>query len=371
MIPGAAGFGMQSRGERSAPLDEHEQTMAIATKAVERITALRLPASPRSYEVWYAYASGHYPSLNQTINHLLARRVVVAEATIEQIGSQFVSPNGIKDRIDGVGTRVASAIDQVLAALDSTIFLAGACSEDLAQAGKSLDDAESRDAVYAVVEKMALAAGKMRLDKRRLEAELDASKGEIDQLRRQLLSIQNLSQTDPITGLVTRKSFEQSLQRALSEAAERGEPLSLVMSDIDDFKAFNELWGHVIGDQVLRLVASEVKRCLKERDIVARYGGEEFAVILPDTPLSSACAMADQVRQSIMSRDIVTRSTGQNLGRVTISFGVVGANRDDTVGSFVARADARLSMAKNQGRNRVIGETDLDFAGPETEAAVA
>jgi diguanylate cyclase len=364
-----AGRGTERLGAEAAPFDEHEHSMAFAAKAMERIKALGLPATPRSYEVWYAYATGHYPSLNQTLNQLLARRAVLAEATLDRIGSQFVSPAGIQDQIDTVSSRVAGAINRVLAALDSTIFMTGACSDELAQSGDALADAPSRDALHAIVEKMALAVRKMQLDKRRLEAEADASKQEIDRLRSQLQSVAHMSLTDPITGLPNRQSFEDSLHEALDEAAGRGEPLSVMMSDIDHFTAFNDSWGHLIGDQVLRLVASEVKRNLTERDTVARYGGEEFAVILRDTPLPTACGMADRVRRSIMSRDIVSRSSGQNLGRVTISFGVASAHADDTVGSLVARAEANLSTAKNEGRNRVIGEADPDAVEMQFDVA--
>jgi diguanylate cyclase len=364
-----AGRGAERLGAKAAPFDEHEHTMAVAAKAMERIRTLGLPATPRSYEVWYAYATGHYPSLNQTLNQLLARRVILAEATLDQIGNQFVSPAGIQDQIDTVSSRVSGAIDRVLAALDSTIFLTGACSDELAQSGDALADAPGRDALQAVVEKMALAVRKMQLDKRRLEAEADASKQEIDRLRSQLQSIAHTSLTDPITGLPNRRSFEDSLHKALGEAAGRGEPLALMLGDIDHFKAFNDSWGHLIGDQVLRLVASEMKRNLMERDVVARHGGEEFAIIVRDTPLPAACEMADRVRRSIMSRDIVSRSSGQNLGRVTISFGVASAHRDDTVGSLVARAEAHLSMAKNEGRNRVIGEADPDAVDMQADVA--
>ena len=134
------------------------------------------------------------------------------------------------------------------------------------------------------------------------------------------------------------------------------------MTDIDHFKNFNDTWGHLTGDQVLRLVAMSMKQNVKGQDIAARYGGEEFAVILPNTVLRSALTVADHIRRAVMSKELMKRSTGQNLGRVTISLGCATARKGDTVQSLIARADACLYAAKRNGRNRVICETDPEFA---------
>ena len=142
------------------------------------------------------------------------------------------------------------------------------------------------------------------------------------------------------------------------------------MTDIDHFKTFNDTWGHLTGDQVLRLVAMSMKQNVKGQDIAARYGGEEFAVILPNTVLRSGLTVADHIRRAVMSKELMKRSTGQNLGRVTISLGVATARKGDTAQSLIARADACLYAAKRNGRNRVICETDPEFAATQ-DAKVA
>jgi diguanylate cyclase len=157
----------------------------------------------------------------------------------------------------------------------------------------------------------------------------------------------------------------------MAEAAERNEPLSLMMGDIDHFKTFNDTWGHLTGDQVLRLVATLLKENFKGRDIIARYGGEEFAIVLPNTILHSACTVADQFRRAVMSKVVTNRLTGQNLGRVMMSLGVASARTDDSVESLIGRADACLYAAKRNGRNRVISETDPEFVSLEIETMVA
>ena len=172
------------------------------------------------------------------------------------------------------------------------------------------------------------------------------------------------SQTDPLTGLANLKLFDGALAKAIAEAREKGEPLSLLMADVDYFKLFNDKFGHQTGDQVLRLVAQSMKQNVKGQDTAARYGGEEFVIALPKTALRSAITVADQVRKAVMGKELMKRSNGERLGRVTVSIGVALLHADDTAQSLIERADTCLYAAKRNGRNRVICETD-----PEAEQA--
>jgi diguanylate cyclase len=121
---------------------------------------------------------------------------------------------------------------------------------------------------------------------------------------------------------------------------------------------------------VLRLVAISVKQNVKGQDIAARYGGEEFAIVLPRTALREAITVADQIRRSVMSKELMKRSTGEHLGRVTLSIGVATHRGGDSINSLIERADACLYAAKRNGRNRVICETDPEVM-PAAETAVA
>ncbi len=157
---------------------------------------------------------------------------------------------------------------------------------------------------------------------------------------------------------------------AVQNALATSEPLSLLMFDIDHFKSFNDSYGHLTGDQVLRLVGMSLKQTIKGQDITARYGGEEFAVVLPNTALRQALTVADHIRRAVMSKELKKKSTGEILGRVTISVGVSMLKPGDDTDSLIERADACLYAAKRAGRNRVVCEADPEYVA-ETQSQVA
>lgn len=349
--------------------DEHARTMAFAEIALGQIKALRQPATPRNFEVWYAYATGYHPSLNETINETLSRSGQLSEADIDRIYDTYLSPIRLSERIDKVGDRVMDEIEQVMAMVDAAVGSASNYSESLAGVSRNIPGAD-RESLRGIVESLVQTAKEMENVNQKLEERLTASRREINQLQENLEVVRNESLTDPLTSLANRKFFDQALADAITEAVADNESMSLLMTDIDHFKTFNDTYGHLTGDQVLRLVALSVKQNVKGQDIAARYGGEEFAVILPNTVLRSAVTVADHIRRAVMSKELMKRSTGEHLGRITISVGVATLRPGDTTQSLIGRSDACLYAAKRAGRNRVICETDPEVAAtPATAVA--
>ena len=235
---------------------------------------------------------------------------------------------------------------------------------------KELAIAESRDHVKKIVVSLAKSTREMRDTNKALEERLTLSKSEISNLQQSLEAIRAESLTDPLTGLGNRKYFDRSIDMAVQNALATGEPLSLLMFDIDHFKSFNDSYGHLTGDQVLRLVGMSLKQTIKGQDITARYGGEEFAVVLPNTALRQALTVADHIRRAVMSKELKKKSTGEILGRVTISVGVSMLKPGDDTDSLIERADACLYAAKRNGRNRVVCEADPEYVA-EAQSQVA
>jgi diguanylate cyclase len=342
-------------------LDEHERTMAFAQVALGQIRSLRQNATPRNYEIWYVYATGYNPPLNKIINEMLARSGKLTDADLEPIYESYLSQIKATDRIDKVGAQVVGQIDDVMTILSEALGMSSSYDATLAGASQELSGAQTLDQVKSIVETVARSTRQMRDTNKLLEERLATSKSEISNLQHSLEAIRTESLTDPLTGLGNRKYFDRMIETAVETSLANNEPLSLLMFDIDHFKSFNDSYGHLTGDQVLRLVGQSLRQIMKGQDITARYGGEEFAVVLPNTALCHALSVADQLRRTVMAKELKKKSTGEILGRVTISIGVSLLRPNDDTDALIERADACLYAAKRAGRNRVISEIDPEY----------
>jgi len=175
-------------------------------------------------------------------------------------------------------------------------------------------------------------------------------------LREQAMVLRSQTFSDGLTGIANRRHFDVAMDREYRRAKRGGTPLSLLMIDIDNFKAYNDHYGHQKGDQCLVQVSAALAEMLKRPcDLMARYGGEEFAMILPETDIEQASAMAEAIRARAQALDIPHASNSNDAQQVTVSIGVatqlVEAAFD--VATLIGAADRALYLAKRGGRNRV------------------
>jgi diguanylate cyclase (GGDEF)-like protein len=162
--------------------------------------------------------------------------------------------------------------------------------------------------------------------------------------------LEELSVTDHLTRLYNTRKMEEDLAREIARHRRYGHPLSAIMADVDDFKAVNDRLGHLVGDDVLREVATIIKANVRAVDLAVRYGGEEFLVLCPDTGLDQAHRLAEKLRRFVEVNDFF------GVGRVTLSLGVAQLAPDDDSRVLLERADRKLYEAKRSGKNRVCSD---------------
>lgn len=161
-----------------------------------------------------------------------------------------------------------------------------------------------------------------------------------------------LARSDPLTGLFNRRHFAEALALELRRARRSGGLLALIMIDVDHFKMFNDMFGHPVGDEALRKVSGAIKHSMRRPgDCAARYGGEEFIILLPETDLDGAAAIAEHIRASIAAMEPIP-----DTRRITVSAGVTAGVVDEmaSADALMAQADCALYEAKSRGRNRVV-----------------
>jgi diguanylate cyclase (GGDEF)-like protein len=174
------------------------------------------------------------------------------------------------------------------------------------------------------------------------------------------IALEQLATRDGLTGLANRRCFDDTLHAEWTRAMRQKQPLSLLMVDVDNFKAYNDAHGHLGGDECLKRIASAVSGEMRANDLVARYGGEEFAVILPNQSLKGAAIVAERIRCRVEKLQVPGKAQ-----HVTVSIGAATAiaSHDTDASQLVAIADAALYRAKHMGRNRI----SLPLTEPVTE----
>ncbi len=196
------------------------------------------------------------------------------------------------------------------------------------------------------------------LDFRTLQAEVRCLRTERGELAVALRDTEALSLTDELTDLPNRRAFVQRLDQELSRSQRTGQPLTMVLLDIDNFKGVNDRYGHYVGDMILRCYAQSMVRELRQHDLLARYGGEEFVLLLPETSLDDARNALVKLGRRIRREPLNAGDTCIDLP--TFSAGIACLRPGESATALINRADQSLYLAKRLGRDRV--ETDESLA---------
>lgn len=331
-----------------------EKDLEASSKTNEKLDELGLTKTPVNYEVWYAYYAEVMPELNHIIDQFIERKQRITNNTCTELYQEYIHKSE-KEQVllEETGDQIQESLQfmqKVIAdAKDNAVNFGGS----LKDVSSDLSKADSIEAITKVVKNIVNETKAMLEKNAALEERLEQSSEQVEELKSRLDLIRKESLTDGLTGVANRKSFDEKLNVELDIANKEHAKVCLLMIDIDYFKSFNDNYGHQVGDQVLKLVATTLVNGVKGRDITARYGGEEFSIILPETPLTAAKRVADGLRERIANKEIVNRATGLHLGQITISVGVAEYQHGEEADNLIKRADEALYKAKELGRNRV------------------
>lgn len=336
-------------------LDSAPQAVAYLKQALPKMLQYELPPHPVNYSLWYNYVSARSPELNNAMDQVLQAEGTVSHAQSMQLFRRYVLGPATKDQQKTVAKLQALAA-ALAGQLDASAHGSSVFDQQLDRSLQDLQNARDGEQLDRSIDALVDSIGALSAANRDFRQQIQQSQLRIEQLKSELLQTQRSADCDPLTRLNNRRAFDRELRRLLCETGGR-EPLCLIFCDVDRFKQFNDDYGHLMGDRVLRRVGELLMEQTPANAIAARFGGEEFAVILPQTKPEQAHALAEQLRHRIEQLRVKLKNSDRVLDNITASFGIAGALPGDTLDSLLERADQGLYAAKRAGRNRVCIET--------------
>lgn len=336
----------------------YDYAASIAGRAMQSMAEQRIAPTPANFAVWYQYFAGGHDDLRNAIDLLIDHNRPFDARTNQDLFETYVAPQ--------VSAAVVDTSERLQALMGTAReFLATAIADNHSQmqvisqvADQGKAGVDPKALVAQLMNELARAATRAT----RLEAGFAEKTRELDVIRDSLSRSEERARTDTLTGLANRRALDEFLRKAQATAT-WGEPLSVLMLDIDHFKVFNDNFGHGVGDQVLRLMAKVLREKVREQDLPARYGGEELIAVLPDADLAASAETAERIRRAIADARITRRSTGEILPNISVSIGVAQYRVGEAITDLIERCDRALYLAKGGGRNRVVTEIELERAG--------
>jgi diguanylate cyclase len=322
----------------------------LARTALETMEANQIWPTVRNFELWVHYVAEKEGPLAQEIDRMLAAGESITETVGEELAAQFLPEAKLSTDVLEAGDVLSKELQTVTTAIENAQRSSEKYGLELASASERLEG--DNGAVKDVVQGLTAATKQVQVETAVLETQLAETTAELGRLRESLDQVRRDAMTDGLTNLANRKAFDERLESTCEMADAEGVGMTLAIIDIDHFKGFNDAWGHQIGDQVLRYVASVIGRMGAAPRLAARYGGEEFAIIFPNENGRTAQAILEEIRIEVASRSLKRRSTNEDLGAITVSAGYAERLVGESTMSLVERADAALYASKHAGRNR-------------------
>jgi len=340
--------------EASQSNHQDERAYSLAKEALTYISKFRTPPTPDVYEVWYRYVEGENVAIKQQLLHAMNNSESVSARQLQELRKQFLDSSDAS----AANTKISEQLATEILGLQTLIISQENANQkfggsiELASARlnhESVTPAEITQCLTSVLQENASIQKQMS----EMSTKLTSSKSQMQGLRATLEELHAEVNTDPLTRVGNRRLFDSTISKANQTRTDDPSDY-LILVDLDNFKQINDTHGHSTGDDVLRFVASTLKK-QAEDTTVTRFGGDEFAVFIRREP-DEVRHFSDELCRFFSNNDLTVRTTGEKLGALTISVGAALLRRDDCSESWFVRADRLLYSAKSGGRNRAMVE---------------
>jgi len=328
-----------------------EYNADLLRKSLPLMIKNSIPPHPINYAVWYEYVEGHNTALNDAISQIINSNQELTEGVSLELYKQHIC-NASAESFEKINLNLQTLLNDTAESVESSNNRVASVSENLEGSALQLEKVDNFSDANAVIADILEETKQFSAITETLKSKLNSANDELLVLRSELARTREIATRDALTGLLNRRALDAELSDLVEHSL--GSSHCILMLDLDNFKRVNDTYGHVVGDKVIRFAAGILKKYVAPDHLVARYGGEEMLVIMPNTEIDNALAVAETIRASLAKSELKQKDSGQSIGKVTVSIGVTALHVGDNVESFVARADQALYAAKSAGRNKVM-----------------
>ena len=338
--------------------DSPKFTKEIFTKIIQVFEDKSITQSPLNYYVWYNFFKNKKPEFCSEMDLAINNTQGYSDRLGRRLYENFLCDDNVDEQFDQSLKRL---ITNLIDKMDTWNDKVSDQTDDLSSVSENLSqDNIGQEELKNLTNMLVSTANSMKEASSEFHSEMLSSQNEITQLKKDLIEAKSEMMTDELTQVGNRKSFNNAIIELSEEAKEAPASLSLIMADIDFFKRFNDNFGHLVGDSVLRYFSNVIKKNKQPTESIFRYGGEEFGILIANSNVKSVMKRAEQIRTDIEGSNLKLKDSTKKIGTITSSFGVsTYKGESDTIDEFIDRADKALYLAKEKGRNQVRNELEV------------
>jgi len=329
-------------------MDPGDANCAAPEQVLGLLAEWGLAPAPNSYELAYFYLDGGSQRLAEAVRRELDAHGKLSDEVLADLRMQFFPGNARGKRVEEIGTALDREIGNLAGVVGDAICLS--YKTEIALEGPTrIQTGTVRTQLQEVLETSISKIGGMRLEFGALGASLRRSRDRVAGLDRELEAIRTAELRDALTGLANNRQLTNVLTAAISKAGKTKTRIVLLLAELDHFGAFIQRHGHAISERVLCLVADALRGNVPVNGLLARSNRHRFAMVFVEPKPGAESALAERLRRALSRSRIVSRSNGENLGRITVSIGTAGLGGGESMRSLMERAEVRLRQAKSRG----------------------
>jgi len=332
--------------------NEPKQAAEYLRQVIPMLSRQKLPPTPINYAVFYSYLSGSSQSLNAIIDDIFNQKKTFSLAIMVELYEKYVNGTATLEQQDKIQQALEKALSEASDEVQQITSDAQGFDNNISKHADTLSETTDPATTTIVLKQIMQDTRDMVRNNLDMQARMQDTNDEITRVKAELESVKAMAEKDALTGLKNRGSFDRTIDNIVY--GEQAESTSLIILDIDHFKRINDNYGHLVGDRVIRYVAALLLQIIGKEHHIARFGGEEFAIILHNESPDSLTALSNKVRIAMGNSKLQRKDSGETIGKVTLSAGITQLKSDDSVETFIERADKALYEAKNSGRNKVV-----------------